>query len=167
MFKKILFAVCMFFVTGAGASAQKTPSFDPRLAGSPVYSDPGFQEFIETSYGYLNPRNKVRPLQNLRDSVASPSAETRKPAAAKTEKYAFVSIQPRYRDYSGLLGELSASGFVLSGERTVHSGKAKKTRLVGWVREDGLAAIRRNPGVAGVRLVRKAGRASFIRARGF
>lgn len=169
MFRKILFAVSLTFVFGADVLAQAAPSFDARLAGSRVYSDPGFQEFIETSYGYLNPRNKARVLNDFRDSVASPAGQ-RKAArpAAKAGKYVFVSIRPRHRDYTGLLGELSASaGFVLSGERVSYKKNVKKTRLVGWVPAEGVAAIRGNPGVAGLRLLRRAGRESFVRARGF
>lgn len=169
MFRKILFAVSLTFAFGADVLAQAAPAYDARLAGSRVYSDPGFQEFIETSYGYLNPRNKARLPNDLRDSVASPAAQLKAARpAAKAGKYVFVSIQPRSGDYSGLLRELSASaGFVLSGERVSYTKNAKKTRLVGWVPAEGVAAIRGNPGVAGLRLLRKAGRESFVRARGF
>lgn len=169
MLKKMIFAVSLTFVFGANVLAQAAPAYDARLAGSRVYSDPGFQEFIETSYGYLNPRNRPRVLNDFRDSVASP-AERRKSArpAAKAGKYVFVSIRPKSGDYSGLLGELSASaGFVLSGERVSYSKGAKMTRLLGWVPAEGVAAIRGNPGVAGLRLLRKGGRESFVRARGF
>lgn len=167
MLRKIFLTVSLIFVFGANVLAQAAPAYDARLAGSRVYSDPGFQEFIETSYGYLNPRNKVRVVNDFRDSVASP-ARSMDAAGAKAGKYVFVSIQPRARDYSGLLRELSASaGFVLSGERTSYKKNVKKTRLVGWVPAEGVSAIRRNPGVAGLRLLRKAGRENFVRARGF
>ena len=169
MLKKILFAVSLAFVFGANVLAQAAPAYNAKLAGSRVYSDPGFQEFIETSYGYLNPRNKARVVNDYRDSVASPEAG-RKAAlqGQKAGKYIFVSIQPKAGDYSILLRELSASaGFVLSGERTSYKKNVKKTRLVGWVPAEGVSAIRRNHGVAGLRLLRKAGRESFVRARGF
>ena len=169
MLRKILFAVSLTFVFGANVLAQAAPAYDARLAGSRVYSDPGFQEFIETSYGYLNPRNKAHVVTDFRDSVASP-APARKAVltGAKAGKYVFVSIRPKAGDYSGLLRELSASaGFVLSGERISYKKNAKKTRLLGWVPAEGVSAIRRNPGVAGLRLLRKAGRESFVRARGF
>lgn len=169
MLKKMIFAVSLTFVFGANVLAQAAPAYDARLAGSRVYSDPGFQEFIETSYGYLNPRNKARGLSDLRDSVAAPAARSGagRPEA-KAGKYVFVSIQPKSADYTGLLRELSASaGFVLSGERVSYRKNVKKTRLVGWVPAEGVAAIRGNPGVAGLRLLRKAGRESFVRARGF
>ena len=168
MLRKILFAVSLTFVFGANVLAQAAPAYDAKLAGSRVYSDPGFQEFIETSYGYLNPRNKARVVNDFRDSVVSPERSGDAARGAKAEKYVFVSIQPKASDYSGLLRELSASaGFVLSGERTSYKKNVKKTRLVGWVPAEGVSAIRRNPGVAGLRLLRKAGRESFVRARGF
>ena len=157
MLKKILFAVSLGLVLGTAAPAQVSSSYDRRLAGSPIYSDPGFQEFVETSYGYMNPRNMARAAVRFRDAVAAPAAAPRKAAVAKPGKYVFVSIQPKARDYSGLLGELSASaGFVLSGERIVHLKNSKKVRIVGWVRASALASIRKNPGVASVYRVRKA-----------
>ena len=168
MLRKILFAVSLTFVFGANVLAQAAPAYNAKLAGSRVYSDPGFQEFIETSYGYLNPRNKARVVNDFRDSVVSPERSGDAARGAKAVKYVFVSIQPKARDYSGLLRELSASaGFVLSGERTSYKKNVKKTRLLGWVPAEGVSAIRRNPGVAGLRLLRKAGRESFVRARGF
>lgn len=148
---------------GAAAPAQENRAFDPRLAGSPVYSDPGFQDYIETSYGYLNPRNRARVRTDFRDAVASPEARKPRGAAARPVKYVFVSILPKARDYSALLGELSASsGFIFSGERTVYARNSRKTRLLGWVRADRLAAVRANPGVAGVRQVRPARKAKAL-----
>jgi|GEM_PF-2199400 len=157
MFRKILFAVSFGLALGAEASAQGPSSRDP-LAGSPVYSDPGFQEFVETTYGYLNPNNKDRAVTTYRDAVASPAPAPRKAARARSGKYVFVSILPKARDYSGLVEELSASaGFVFSGERTVHLKSVKKTRIVGWVLASRFSSVRNNPGVAGVRLVKKSG----------
>lgn len=167
MSRKILFAVLLSAACGAAASAQANGRDSSRLAGSPVFSDPGFQDYIETAYGYLNPRYQARVRTDFRDSVAAPSGETRKPRSA-AGKYVFVSIQPKSRNYSALVGELSASaGFVLSGERISHKRNSKSVRLLGWAPAEGVSAIRRNPGVAGLRLLRKAGRESFIRARGY
>lgn len=158
MIRIILTAVFLGFACAAALPAQPVKAFDPRLAGSPVYSDPGFQEFVETSYGYLRPGSGAAGAAGFRDSVASPApAAPRKAARAKGEKYILVSIQPKSPDYSGMLGEISASaGFVLSGERITHLKNGKIITLLGRVPASGLAAIRKNPGVAAVYRVRKA-----------
>lgn len=156
----MLTAVFLGLACAAASPAQQAKAFDPRLAGSPVYSDPGFQEFVETSYGYLRPGSGAASAAGYRDSVASPvPAAPRKTAraCARGEKYIMVSVRPRSRDYSGMLGEISASaGFVLSGERISHLKSGKIITLLGRVPASGLAAIRKNPGVAAVYRVRKA-----------
>ncbi|MDO8806736.1 MAG: hypothetical protein Q7R35_20180 [Elusimicrobiota bacterium] len=81
MLKKILFAVSFGFSCGGNAAALGDMAYDPRLAGSAVYSDPGFQDFIETSYGYLNPLNKPPYTVNFRDAVASPAVPAPAPPA--------------------------------------------------------------------------------------
>ncbi|MDD5210537.1 MAG: hypothetical protein PHV36_14195 [Elusimicrobiales bacterium] len=159
MIRMILTAVFLGLACAPASAAQPARVFDPRLAGSAVYSDPGFQEFVETSYGYLRPGSGAAAAAGFRDSVASPAPAARKAASAgaKGEKYILVSIQPRSSDYSGLLGEISASaGFVLSGERISHLKNGKVITLLGRVPASGLAAIRKNPGVAAVYRVRKA-----------
>jgi len=82
MLKKIFLAVTFSFLCGGSASALEGKAFDPRLAGSAVYSDPGFQDFIETAYGYLNPLNRLPVAVNYRDAVASPAATPKKAARA-------------------------------------------------------------------------------------
>ncbi|OIO03808.1 MAG: hypothetical protein COX65_05250 [Elusimicrobia bacterium CG_4_10_14_0_2_um_filter_56_8] len=155
MIRTILFSAAFGLVCGASSAAQEEPSFDARLAGSPVYSDPGFQEYIETAYGYLNPENISGVPADLRDAVASPPAGAGKTLSGDAEEYVFVSILPKTTDYTLLLGEIHVSaGFVLTGERTAHSNCAKKTRIIGWAKAAGLASIRRDPGVAGVRVER-------------
>ena len=172
MSKKILFAVIFGALSGINASAQAAPVRDSGLAGSAAYSDPGFQDFIETSYGYLNPLNQPGTVRNFRDAPASVGnpplngeAASRKtgralPASgsrvgAEADKYVFVTILPKARNYSRLVEEISvSSGFVLHGERTSRSKTTKKTRLVGWARADSLSSICNNPGVAGVRIIK-------------
>ena len=91
MLKKLFFAVSFGFLCGGNAPAQGTAGADTRLAGAAVYSDPGFQDFIETAYGYLNPRHKLLPAGNFRDAPASPAAAAPvkpAPAAAKAGKAA-------------------------------------------------------------------------------
>lgn len=156
MSRKILLAALLSLCGGVNAPAQlPAAAAGTGLGGLAVYSDPGFQEFIETSYGYLSPRHSPRPSGRLRDAVAAP----RKAAAAgaREEAYVFVSILPATRDHAGLLRQLAASsGFVLSGERTIYIKGAKETRLVGRARASGLAAIRANSGVAGVNIEKEA-----------
>ena len=170
MLNKILLAVSLGFFACASGAAQQTPVYDIRLNGLPVYSDPGFQEFIETSYGYLGGRNKIRAERDLRDSVSSrvpalktniasvPAAQFLQSAPAShvrpsAANYVFVSIQPKVINYSGLLQDISASaGFVLYGERTVYLKSERTTLIVGWARAERLEHIFNNPGVAKVYL---------------
>lgn len=144
--KKLILAAVAVAVLAVAAAAQ-APAFDARLAGSPVYSDPAFQDFVETSQGYLNRRYAPQAAPAFRDAVAAPAAA----AAAKKAVYVFVSILPRTTDYSSLVSDLSGSaGFVLKGERTAYSKGFRQTRLLGWVKAASLEAVRANPGVAGV-----------------
>ncbi len=167
MIRIILASVFLGLACAAASPAQPVKAFDPRLAGSPVYSDPGFHEFVETSYGYLRPGAAAA---GFRDSVASPAPAARKAAraGAKGRKYILVGIQPRSPDYSCMLGEISASaGFVLTGERIKHLKNGKIITLLGRVPASGLAAIRKNPGVAAVYRVRKGSVKSLWAGRGY
>lgn len=141
MNKKTIIAAAAWLVLGPLA-AQAAPSDTARLAGSSVYSDPGFQEFIETSYGYLRPGSRLKPVSDLRDSVAS---------RAKTEKHVFVSIMVKKNDYAGLVDQLGISaGFKMSGERICRYKNARTVRIIGWLRADSLGQVRKNPLVAKV-----------------
>lgn len=161
MFNKVIFTVLFGTLTGINATAQATPELSPGLAGSAAYSDPGFQDFIETSYGYLNPSSPMRQGRDFRDAPSfkgTAAASAPKPAAAKPEssaaaKYVFVSIAPKARNYASLLEDISASaGFIFYGERLSRSKTANKVRIVGWARADRLTALHDHPGVAGVRV---------------
>ncbi|MCX5786446.1 MAG: hypothetical protein NTX59_12245 [Elusimicrobia bacterium] len=152
--KKTFLAVLLATGFAAGAAAQ-TAQEEARLAGSPVFSDPAFQDFVETSYGYMSPGNK--PAAAFRDAVVSPAAV--KPAPAVRAGYVFVIIVPMNSDYSVMLREISSSaGFMLQGERTSRSGGVRRTRIVGWARAEALDAIRANPGVAGLSVGKKKAR---------
>ncbi|MDD2805881.1 MAG: hypothetical protein PHV33_10020 [Elusimicrobiales bacterium] len=142
--KKIILAVLMAAAFTGSAAAQL-----PGMDGAASFCDPAFQDFVETTYGYLNPRTGI--AARLRDSVASPAATT-----APRPALVFVSILPKAADYSALLRELSASaGFVLKGERVRLVKGARQVRIVGWARADGVAAIRASSGVAGVAVGKK------------
>ena len=125
-------------------AAPAAPAYEARLAGSAVYSDPGFQDFVETSYGYLSPRSSL----TLRDAAAAPAPV--KPAV-KAPKYVFVSIMVKRGNYAGFLSRLGASaGFKMSGERVCRYKNAKTTCLLGWVRADRLCQVRKSPMVTKV-----------------
>ena len=158
MLKKMIMAAALGFVWASNLAAQTVADYDQKLSGSAEYSDPGFQEFMETSDGYLSLRSRASFAGDFRDAVVSPAARPGKSvrAGAKAGEYVFVSILPKAKNYKALVRELSASaGFVLSGERTIHLKNAKRTRIVGWVKASGFETIRKNPGVARVRLEHK------------
>lgn len=144
--KKIILAGAVILGLAGAAAAQAVAVFDARLAGSPVYSDAAFQDFVETAYGYKNPRNMPARPAALRDAVASPSVPAGKDLV-------FVSILPSTTEYAGLVAELTGSaGFVFKGERTRYAKGFRQTRLLGWVKASSLKALRANPGVASVRV---------------
>lgn len=86
MLKKIFLAATFTFLCSGSASALGDKTYDPRLAGSAAYSDPGFQDFIETAYGYLNPLRQPPAAVNYRDAVASPAAAAPKKTASAAMK---------------------------------------------------------------------------------
>ena len=130
----VIAAVCGSFSYGGEASTDA-------LAGSPLYSDPVFQDYIETAYGYLNPANRFLPAPVYRDAVASPAAAS-----------VFLIITPAKGDAAGLLERLAAAGFSFAGERTSYAGGNKTTRLLGRASPGAVEAIRKVEGVAGVRI---------------
>jgi len=132
--KSAILAAALALFACSAASAVENP-FAYNLEVRAAYSDPAFQDFVETSYGYLQLSKK--PV--MRDAVAD------------SAKQIFVTILPRNADYTDLLKELSASaGFVLYGEQTLHSKSGKTVQLFGWARADRLASIFKHPGAAKV-----------------
>jgi hypothetical protein len=152
MFKKIFLAVAAAAVLGAAAPAYCGEARPDALAGSPVHSDPVFQDFVETADGYLNPARGLTRAKYLRDAVSSSSFDT--------GVRVFLRVTPATR---GLRKRLAAAGFVFSRERVTVRDGVKRTRLLGWAPAGALRAIR---GVKGVAAVREAGdRASKPQAR--
>ena len=139
MLKKISLAAAMAVLV-CGAAAAADGGRDP-LAGSPVYSDPVFQDYVETAGGYLNPSRALKPSPAFRDAVAPSCAGAR----------VLVSVTPGTRDMRRLLRDLGAAGFNFTGERTTRSRRGMRTRLLGWAGPSALEAIRKVPGVAAVR----------------
>lgn len=134
--KKLILAVSAILVCGTCAIAGATSTI--KLTGSSVYSDPVFQDYVETADGYLNPAR--RPAAKYRDSVIS--------STSSKKGYVFVSILPKAKDYSSLVRQLgSSAGFRLTGERISLEGRLKRVRIVGWVRADSLEQLSENPGV--------------------
>lgn len=145
--KKIFLAAVLAAVCGTLSFAAE--AFPASLAGSPVFSDPVFQDYMETAGGYLDPAGRLKPAQLFRDAPASPSARGVR---------IFVTISVSTGDLRGLLRELTAAGFEFSGERTSYGKRGKRTRLLGWVGPGSLDAVRGVPGVARVRVgAKKAG----------
>lgn len=144
--KKIVLAVLVVAGFAAAASAQQAAHVP--AAGTASFCDPAFQDFVETTYGYLNPRTGI--AARFRDSVASPAV-----SSASSSGYVFVSILPRGGDYNALLGELTSAGFVLKGERVRTVKGVKQVRIVGWARAGSIEALRALPGVSGLRTGKK------------
>ncbi|HAN05788.1 MAG TPA: hypothetical protein DCW72_09075 [Elusimicrobia bacterium] len=142
---KILLAVLVLAAL-ARPSAAADPSVDA-LAGSPVFSDQAFQDFVETVYGYKGPAGDALRAPAYRDAVAAPAPVPKKGA------YVYVSILPRLAGGAALAAELERSaGFILTGRRYLVSGGVKRVRLNGWVKAWAVEALRYNPGVAGLRV---------------
>lgn len=138
--KKIILAVLAAAVLAGEAAAQAEARPAALSTGmSASFCDPAFQDFAETTIGYMNPRTGI--AARLRDSVAAP---------AKDQGYVFVSILPRGGDYAALLRELTAGGFVFKGERVRVVRGERQTRLVGWARAGSLESIKASAGVAAV-----------------
>ncbi|HAH31291.1 MAG TPA: hypothetical protein DCL44_03140 [Elusimicrobia bacterium] len=204
MLKQILAVIFYSSFFCVNASAQETLNYDPGLTGSAPYSDPAFQDFVETSYGYLNPENTAKVRGDFRDAPVSPdtpSLKKLKPpplmpqqaAAAVTavgegaqnlpvlpadyykltfagdkgpiasfvkplgregvspREYVFVSILPKETGYAGMVEEITVSAdFKFSGEKTLYLKNTKKILVLGWAQTAKLAAIYKNPKVAGV-----------------
>ncbi|MCX5784392.1 MAG: hypothetical protein NTX59_01755 [Elusimicrobia bacterium] len=97
MVKKVLFAFFCGSLFCANASAQETLGYEPMLIGSAPYSDPAFQDFIETSYGYLNPKNTVKVRGDFRDAPApldTPSLKKLKSPPLTPQKAARPFVRP-------------------------------------------------------------------------
>lgn len=145
--KKIFLAAVLAAACGTLSFAGE--AFPAALAGSPVFSDPVFQDYMETAGGYLDPAGKIKPAQLFRDAPASPSFRGVR---------VFLAISVSTGDLRGLLRELTAAGFEFSGERTSYGRRGPRTRLLGWAGPAALDAIRATPGVARVRVgAKKAG----------
>lgn len=141
-FKSAIAAIFLGLLLCAGADAKTSIFARFRMEGRATYTDPSFQDFVETAYGYLNPARKS--AAGLRDAVSD------------KENHIFVTVLPKEKDYSGLLEEMSAeAGFVLYSEQTLHSKAGKTVQLFGWARADRLDAIIRNPGASKVFIGRR------------
>ena len=99
MIKTLLFSL-LFPALAAAASAQAALSAGDPLAGTGPFSDPAFQDCLETSEdGYLNSKNTMNvrtDFRDLRDAVISAPA-----VSLKTPPPAAV-VRPRPEDREGL-----------------------------------------------------------------
>ena len=97
MVKKFLFVVLSGAALCVNGLAQENAVYDPRLAGSPLYSDPVYQDFVETSYGYLNPNNIIKVRGDFRDALSpldAPSLKETRPFFLPSPKN--LQGKPRY-----------------------------------------------------------------------
>lgn len=141
--KKIILAAVLAAVCGTFSFAGE--AYPAALAGSPVFSDPVFQDYMETAGGYLSPAGGLKPVQLFRDAPASPSGR---------DVRVFLTVTPSTGDMDGLLEELASAGFEFAGERTSYGRRGAQVRLLGWASSADLEAIRGVPGVARVRVGR-------------
>jgi hypothetical protein len=152
MLKRTILAVCLALSAPGFGVAQEPGPRAPGLEEAAGYSDPGFQEYVETLYGYLSPLGRASLAADFRDA---PAARI-KPKAGRTGGYVFVNILPRTRDRAALAAKISATaGFVLAGERTVRLKRQKRTSLLGWARITELATILGDPDVVWLRVERE------------
>lgn len=87
MTKNLILAIALA-ASAAAASAQDFLPVDPRIIGGGPFSDPAFQDFIETKDGYLNSANTMKVRSDfgrpadLRDApISAPTLRTAVPAA--------------------------------------------------------------------------------------
>lgn len=86
--KKTLILAIALAASAAAVSAQDFLPVDPRIVGGGPFSDPAFQDFIETSQGYLTSANTMKVRSDfgrpadLRDApISAPTLKTAVPAA--------------------------------------------------------------------------------------
>ena len=100
MKNNLTLALLLAAFLAAPAPAQDAPSGGDPMAGTGPFSNPEFQDMLETSDGYLNAQNtmKVRTdFSDFRDSPISsaPSLKNPAPAAAKPAPAAAQAAKPR------------------------------------------------------------------------
>jgi len=65
MKKNLILNLLLAAFCAAQAAAQDSLPVDPRIIGGGSFSDPAFQDFIETSDGYLNSKNTMKVITDF------------------------------------------------------------------------------------------------------
>ena len=83
----VLFSLVFQFQVSGQAAAQA--DFAPPSPDTTPYLDPACQDYVETAYGYRNPKNAPKFTNDFRDALTSmPSTGTRIRDHAKTSVHA-------------------------------------------------------------------------------
>lgn len=117
MKKNLILTLLAAACCAAPSKAQDSLAVDPRIIGGGPFSDPAFQDFIETSDGYLNSKNtmKVRAdFGDFRDAPVSAVPTLKNPAHAEAAKPAGRLAAPRQEPISLPYGHYKVT---FAGER--------------------------------------------------
>lgn len=138
-------------LNAATALAGDALRYDTASQAQDGIFDPVFQDYVETAYGYKNPKAKaVHPLADLRDAVASstaPAASRYAPPGAAV----YVTILPKPPAAPRFIKDLaSVPGFTLSGERTTYSAAGRSSVFLGWATPKALELLCRSAAISSV-----------------
>lgn len=112
--KLISFAAAL--AAGAAFAASPEAPRDPLAGDGNAFSDPVFQDFVETADGYLNPKNAAGLRGDYRDAPVSPALPTLKnPAPAPGGDLCAPPAAPAAREVPG--APLSHYKVTFSGEK--------------------------------------------------
>ena len=87
--------ISLLFPLSGRVSAQA--DFPPPSPETNPYLDPAFQDYVETAYGYRNPRNAPKHMNDFRDALTSLSSvtlKTARPSAAAAPQAPAKAPQP-------------------------------------------------------------------------
>jgi hypothetical protein len=106
MKKNLISSLILTAFCAAAVCAQESLQVDPRIIGGGPFSDPAFQDFIETGNGYLVSANtnKIRTdFSDFRDSPITQAAPTLKNPVPQAAKPAAPAGQPAVKSGSPAL----------------------------------------------------------------
>lgn len=88
----LAFALLFQFQSYGRAAAQAV--FQPPSPDTNPYLDPAFQDYAETAYGYRNPKNAPKYVNDFRDALTSPETVTFKTARPPATGGLRTSVHP-------------------------------------------------------------------------
>ncbi|HBA60226.1 MAG TPA: hypothetical protein DCZ92_05320 [Elusimicrobia bacterium] len=115
-------------IPAVSAPAPAAPARDPLAGGEAAFSDPVFQDFVETADGYLNSKNTPKLRDDFRDApgpLAAPSLKA--PFPARPAMSAAAMIVPAPSQITGALpasARDNASGPRISHYKVTFAGEA-------------------------------------------